>query len=137
MEIEKMGSAAAAAFQIARQQGVAVGLTVVDEGGHVRYQARMEGANFMTNEASYLKAKTAFLFKCPSHFLQKITETVPILNHVIRQVPGDAVMIEGGLPLQRHRTFIGGVGVAGGNFTEDLAIATAFVENFNAQYDGN
>jgi glc operon protein GlcG len=135
MEIRKIIDAGSNTIQLAANRKLAVCLTVVDQGGHVVYQARMDGANFMTNEVSYLKAKTAFLFKCPSHVLRTITEKVPVLNHTIQLVPGDACMLEGGLPIKLGDNIVGGVGVSGGNFDEDLAVATAFVD-FLAS-DGN
>lgn len=97
----------------------------------------MDDANFITNHVAYLKAKTAFLFKCPSHVLRTITEQVPILTPVIAQVPGDACMLEGGLPLQLEGKIIGGVGVSGGNFEQDLLIANAFIESLNELTYGN
>jgi len=131
MEIEKISFAALKTLEEAKKMNVPVCITVIDSGGHVVYQIRMEGATFITNEASYRKAKTAFLFKCPSHVLQKIVKKVPVLVHVIEQVPGDAIMIEGGLPIQIQNQFVGGVGVSGGNFEQDLALANAFIEILN------
>lgn len=137
MEIEKISSAGLKALQVANEQNVAVCLTIIDNGGHIIYQIRMNDANFMTNEVSFLKAKTAFLFKCPSHTLKTITENVPVLAHAILQVPGDAFMLEGGLPLKLNDKFVGGVGVSGGNFEQDLLVATAFVESLNELNNGN
>lgn len=137
MKVEKITAAGLKAIQFAIEQDVAVSLTVIDAGGHVVYQVRMDDANFMTNEISYLKAKTAFLFKCPSHVLRTITGKIPVLLQTIQQVPGDACMLEGGLPLKSNEKIIGGVGVSGGNFEQDLSIATAFVEFLNELNNGN
>ena len=54
-----------------------------------------------------------------------------MLFQTIQQVPGDACMLEGGLPLKWDDKIIGGVGVSGGNFEEDLCLATVFVDFFN------
>ncbi len=137
MGIEKINSAGLKALKVADVQNVAVCLTVIDDGGHIVYQIRMDGANFMTNEVSFLKAKTAFLFKCPSHILKTITEKVPVLLQTIQQVPGDACMLEGGLPLKLNDRFVGGIGVSGGNFEQDLLVATAFVDSLNELNNGN
>lgn len=131
MEIEKISVAGLTALKVACEQEVAVCITVIDKGAHIIYQIRMDDANFMTNEVSYLKAKTAFLFKCPSHILRTITDNVPILAKAIQQVPGDACMLEGGLPIKEGDKYIGGVGVSGGNFEQDLLIATAFVQSLD------
>ena len=119
-------------LKMANEHNVAVCITVIVEGAHVVYQIRMDDANFLTNEVSFLKAKTAFLFKCPSHILRSITEKVPVLVQAIQQAPGDACMLEGGLPLKYDDKVVGGVGVSGGNFEEDLLIATYFVDHLRA-----
>jgi glc operon protein GlcG len=135
--IEKIIAAATKTIEFAANANVAVGLTVIDEGGHIVFQCRMDGANFMTNEVSFLKAKTAFLFKCPSHILRTITEKIPVLSQVMQRVPGDAIMLEGGLPLTSADKTVGGVGVSGGNFDEDLLIVTAFTESLNELTNGD
>lgn len=135
VEIKKISTAALQALNEAEKEGIAIGLTVTDQGGHVVYQIRMDDANFMANEVSYRKAKTAYLFKCPTHVLKNITDQVPVLLHAIQQVPGDAIMLEGGLPLQLNGRTIGGVGVSGGNFEQDLKIATSFVDGLKALMD--
>lgn len=131
MELEKISAACLSAFQLAKKQGFAVCLTIIDQGGHIVYQARMQEANYITNEVAFLKAKTAFLFRCPSHMLRTLVEKIPFLLQTIQQVPGDACMIEGGLPLTINGSVIGGVGVSGGNFEQDLLIANAFIEFLN------
>ena len=137
MKIEQISSAGLKALQVANEQNVAICITVIDDGGHIIYQIRMDDANFITNKVSFLKAKTAFLFKCPSHMLRTIIEKVPVLVQAIQQVPGDACMLEGGLPLKLNDKFVGGIGVSGGNFEQDLLIATAFVESLNQLNNGN
>lgn len=130
MEIKKVSDAALFAIEIAQKLNVPVCLTVIDTGANPVYTIRMEDANFMTLESAFRKAKTAFLFKCPSHVLANIVQQVPKFAKEIDKLPGDAMMIEGGLPIEQNGKFIGGVGVAGGNFEQDLAIASAFMQNF-------
>lgn len=65
MKIENLITAGLNTIQVAKEKKVAICLTVVDQGGHIVYQARMDDANFITIDVSRLKAKTAFLFKCP------------------------------------------------------------------------
>ncbi len=130
MDIKKISDAALIALKTAENLNVPVCVTVIDTGANVVYTLRMEEANFMTLEAAYRKAKTAFLFKCPSHVLANIVQRVPKLAKEIDKLPGDAMMIEGGLPIEQNGKIIGGVGVAGGNFEQDLAIATAFMQHF-------
>lgn len=137
MDIEKINAAGQKAIRLARKHALSICLTLIDSGGHIVYQARMDNANFMTNRVSFLKAKTAFLFKCPSHMLRAITEKVPSLLQTIQQEPGDTCMLEGGLPVKEHQKIIGGIGVSGGNFEQDLLIANAFVDFLNEDGNGN
>ena len=128
MNILKVSDAALFALQVADELNVHICLTVIDTGANEIYTIRMEEANFLTLESAYRKAKTAFLFKCPSHVLSNIIQQVPKLSKEIDKLPGDAMMIEGGLPIQKDGKTIGGVGVAGGNFEQDLAVASAFIK---------
>ncbi len=137
LEIEKISLACTQTFEIAKIEIISIGLTVIDTGGHIVFQARMNDASFITNEMSFRKAKTAFLFKCPSHLLQNIVEKMPILVHAMEQVPGDVIMLEGGLPISLNNKIVGGIGVSGGNFEQDLKLATLFIENLKTLDDGN
>ncbi len=130
MDIQKISTAALSALETAKSLNTSVCLTVIDIGANPIYTIRMEEANFMTLEAAHRKAKTAFLFKCPSHILANIITHVPKLAKEIDKLPGDAMMIEGGLPIELNGKIVGGVGVAGGNFDQDLAIATAFMQHY-------
>lgn len=132
MDIRKINEAGLKTLEFAANRNLAVCLTVVDRGGHIVYQVRMDGANYITNEVSYRKAKTAFLFNCPSHVLRTVTEQMPVLLQTIQQVPGDACLLEGGLPLSSDSKTIGGIGVSGGNFEEDLSVATVFADAFRS-----
>jgi uncharacterized protein GlcG (DUF336 family) len=137
ISIEHIAEAANQSARLAKEQELAVCITVVDRGGHIVYQYRMDDANYLTNEVSYLKAKTAYLFKCPTHILRNITEKQPVLLKAIQLTPGDACLLEGGLPLTFRGKCVGGVGISGGNFEQDLLIASTFVEKLNIVNNGN
>ncbi len=134
MEIKKVNAAALAAIDAATNLGLSICISVLDSGAHAILTLRMDDANFMTIEAARRKAKTAFLFKCPSHVLALIVDKVPKLSIEIEKLPGDAMMIEGGLPIVENGKTIGGVGVSGGNFEQDLAVASAFIEKMSSEY---
>lgn len=135
--IAQINAAALESVQVATENMLAVCITVVDRGGHIVFQYRMDDANFLTNEVSYLKAKTAFLFSCPTHVLRGITEKQPVLLQAMQQAPGDVCLLEGGLPLIYQGKCIGGVGISGGNFEQDLQIASIFIEKLTIVSNGN
>jgi len=64
----------AAAEGRALELGCAVTITVTDAGGHVRAQARLEGARFGTLNVSTNKAFTAAAFGAPTKILAGLTQ---------------------------------------------------------------
>lgn len=135
--IAQINAAALESVQVATENRLAVCITVVDRGGHIVFQYRMDDANYLTNEVSYLKAKTAFLFRCPTQVLRSITEKQPVLLQAMQQAPGDACLLEGGLPIIFQGKCIGGIGISGGNFEQDLQIASTFIEKLTTISNGN
>ena len=114
------------AGQEAQRQGLPVTLTVVDTGGHVRAVLRQEGCSYFALESSRQKAVTASQLRMPSHVVGEIGKTFPVLEASFSRNP-DILSLPGGFPVVWQGEVIGGLGVAGGNFEQDQAIAQAAV----------
>ncbi|WP_210517010.1 GlcG/HbpS family heme-binding protein [Hymenobacter terricola] len=110
------------AQQEAQRQGVLITVTIVDNGGHVRAVVRQHGCSYFALESSRAKAITASQLRLPSHVVGNLGQQFPALrasfaaNSSISGLPG-------GFPLLWNEEVVGGIGIAGGNFEQDQAIA--------------
>ena len=97
---------AQAAVEACRQQGIQIGVTVVDRDGVVQATLRDTIAAPITVPISKGKAYTAVMFNVATSQLGERA------NGPIGRVPG-LVMAAGGLPVQVGGSLLGGVGVSG------------------------
>ncbi len=97
---------ASAAVARCRTEGVQVGVTVVDRGGHPQVVLRDVLAMDLTLEMSRKKAYTAMSFNTPTSRLGARASS-PLANH-------EALMFSGGgLPVTAAGSILGGIGVSG------------------------
>lgn len=115
----------AAAEAKAVELGCADTITVVDGGGHVRAQSRMDGARFGTLIVSANKAFTAAAFGLPSKILANLTQPGQPLFGFADAAGGRIVIFAGGVPLVRDDKVVGAVGISGGSVEQDQEIADA------------
>lgn len=97
---------AQAALDACREQGIQIGVTVVDREGNVQVALRDTIAAPITVPISKGKAYTAAMFNAATSALAD-TATTPI-----GRVPG-LIMSAGGLPIQVGGSLLGAVGVSG------------------------
>ena len=113
-----------AACAKAEQLGVAVNVSVVDEGANLKGFVRMDGAPLLSSGISQNKAYSAAAFGIPTSEWYPIIEKEPALLHGI--VHTDRLTVfEGGIPLYINNQLAGGVGVSGGSAEQDGMIAAA------------
>ena len=113
---------AAAAEAEAKANNWAVTISIVDEGGHLLWLQRLDGAAPVSAHIAPAKAKTAALGRSESKIYEdKINNgrysfmTAPVLEG----------MLEGGVPVMVDGHCVGAVGVSGVKSTEDAQIAKA------------
>src|SRR5262245_19707711 len=114
-----------AARSHATELGTAVTITVVDGGGNVRTQTRMDGARFGTLNVSANKAFTAAAFGAPTKVLTDLVQPGAPLFGFAHAMGGRFVSFAGGIPLVRDDEVIGAIGISGGSVDQDQAIADA------------
>lgn len=105
----------------ARAQGLAVAVAVTDLGGHVVAAARMDGVGFVSGEAARRKAVTAASFGAPTAGVAAMTADDAALSAALRTAP-ELELLPGGFPLQVDGATVGGVGVAGGHYSQDQSV---------------
>ena len=106
----------------ARAHGIAVAVSVVDEGGHLVAFERMDGAPFGTVRFSERKAMTSAALGLPTAAMAQAAGAVPGL---ISAAFDGIAFVAGGVPLVREGALVGGIGVAGGVGDQDHVVATA------------
>ncbi|WP_428625144.1 GlcG/HbpS family heme-binding protein [Sedimenticola sp.] len=106
LTLETAQAIAQGAVEACRQQGIQIGVTVVDRNGTVQAVLRDSIAAPITLEISRQKAYTAVNFNTATSQLASRADTP------IGRVSG-LVMVAGGLPVQAGGQLLGGVGVSG------------------------
>ena len=113
-------AAAAEAEAIAHQW--AVSIAVVDDGGHLLWLQRLDGAAAISAQIAPAKAHTAALGQRESRVYEEMINggRVSFLS-----APGLNGLLEGGVPILKDGLCMGAVGVSGVKSTEDAQIARA------------
>jgi glc operon protein GlcG len=114
---------AAAALAEARRNKWSVAIAILDDGGHLLYFSRMDGATPASAGIAVEKGRTAAISRCSSGIWQERIKTRPELM----QMPG-VLPVQGGLPILVDGTCVGGVGVSGVQSHEDEQIAQAGID---------
>lgn len=119
LNLEAARTIVAAAQEQADKLEVRVVIAVVDDGGHLIYLQRADGAPTGSNNVAIGKARTAAAFKLPTQILDEMSKTRP----AILSISPDALLLEGGVPVLVDGQVVGAVGVSGASSQEDANIA--------------
>ena len=118
---------AVAAERRAGELACAITVTVVDGGGHIRAQSRMDGARFGTLGVSTSKAHTAVAFGAPTKILAGLTQPGQSLYGFADAVSTPFAAFAGGVPIVVDDQVVGAIGISGGSVDQDQEIAEAGV----------
>ena len=122
LELADVKKIAAAAEAEALQNRWAVTIAIVDDGGHLLWLQRLDGAPAISAQIAPAKAHTAALGRRES----KVYEDVINGGRTsFLSAPGVQGMLEGGVPVMKDGQCIGAVGVSGVKSNEDAQIAKA------------
>ena len=120
----------AAAVSKAEELGIAVTVAIVDAGGHLIVVERMDGGRFHTVYSSTTKAVTAASNKRPTTSRgaqDQDLDTVHAIGLSLAAGPDRWTAMEGGFPILVEGKCVGGIGVSGGDWQQDEAIAEAAI----------
>ena len=113
---------AAAAEAEAVRHGWAVTIAVVDDGGHLLWLQRLDGAPPISAQIGPAKARTAALGRRESKAYEDIINQG---RTAFLSAPTLEGMLEGGVPILKDGQCLGAVGVSEVKSTEDAQIARA------------
>jgi glc operon protein GlcG len=113
---------AAACEAEARSNNWPVVISIVDDGGHLMWLQRMDGAAPISSHIAPAKAKTAALGRRESKIYEDMINNGRVSFLSAPLIEG---MLEGGVPIVVEGQYVGAVGVSGVKSSEDAMIAKA------------
>ncbi|MEU2700323.1 GlcG/HbpS family heme-binding protein [Micromonospora aurantiaca (nom. illeg.)] len=115
----------AAAIAKAEQIALPCVIAVVDESGVLKAFARMDGAALLSVQVAQDKAYTAAGFGMPTDgWYDFIKDDAPLATGATTGIDR-LVVFGGGYPITAGGAVIGGIGVSGGHYTQDMEVARA------------
>jgi uncharacterized protein GlcG (DUF336 family) len=123
LTLEDAKRVAAAAEAEARANEWKVVIAVVDDGGHLLFLQRSHDTQFGSVETAIAKAHAAVAFQRPT----KASEDAVLSGRLIHLALPGVIPADGGLPLLREGSIIGGLGISGVRSFQDGQIAQAGV----------
>jgi uncharacterized protein GlcG (DUF336 family) len=123
----------AGAEEEAKNIGVAMVISVVDDGGNLVAIHRMDDAWLASIDIAQNKAWTAVALKMPTAALAEATVPAAELFGLNTTNNGRLVVFGGGIPLLVEGKVVGAIGVSGSSVPHDVQVAEAGVNTFNQQ----
>lgn len=122
LEFSDIKAIAAAAEAEAIENNWAVSIAIVDDGGHLLWFQRLDGAAPISAQIAPGKARTAAVGQRESKVYEDMINggRVSFLS-----APDLNSMLEGGVPIMKDGQCVGAVGVSGVKSSEDAQIAKA------------
>jgi len=118
----------AAAEAKAREIGVPMVIAVCDESGVLKAFSRMDGAALLSVQVAQDKAYTAVGFGLPTEgWHDFIRDDPPLAAGAVGGIDR-LVIFGGGYPIRASDRVVGGIGVSGGHYTQDMEVAKAGVD---------
>ncbi|MBO9680908.1 GlcG/HbpS family heme-binding protein [Paenacidovorax monticola] len=122
LELADVKKIAAAAEAEALKNQWAVTIAIVDDGGHLLWLQRLDGAAPVSSHIAPSKARTAALGRRESKVYEDIVNGGRTSFLSAPTIDG---LLEGGVPIMKDGQCLGAVGVSGVKSTEDAQIARA------------
>ncbi|HEY5800888.1 MAG TPA: heme-binding protein [Burkholderiaceae bacterium] len=122
LQLADIKKIAAAAEAKALENNWAVSIAIVDDGGHLLWQQRLDGAMPISAHIAPAKARTSALGGKESKFYE---EMIGNGRTAFLSAPELQGMLEGAVPIIVDGACIGGIGVSGVKASEDAEIAKA------------
>ena len=120
LSLDDVKRIAAAAEVEAHANAWNVTIAIVDDGGHLLWLQRLDGAAPVSAHIAPAKARTAALSRRESRIYEEIINQGRVSFLSVPEIDG---MLEGGVPVMVDGHCVGAVGVSGVKSTEDAQIA--------------
>lgn len=124
LTLHDLHAMAAAGEAEALKNNWAVSIAIVDDGGHVLWLQRLDGAAPISAEIAPAKARTAAVGRRESKVYEDMINQG---RTAFLSAPTLCGMLEGGVPILAQGECIGAVGVSGVKSSEDAQVARAAI----------
>ncbi len=121
-----------AAAKKAAEMGLKMCIAVTDESGDLKAFRRMDGAPKLSIQIAEDKAYTAVSFSMPTHAWYDFIKDDPPLLHGITHTPR-LIVFGGGFPIVLEGEMVGGIGVSGAHYSQDMECARAGLQAIGAE----
>ncbi|HWP84105.1 MAG TPA: heme-binding protein [Terriglobia bacterium] len=99
-------------------------IAICDESGNLKAFSRMDGAPLLSVQIAQDKAWTSVSFGVSTDkWFEFIKDDPPLLHGIVNHPR--LVVFGGGFPIKVEKQLIGGIGVSGGHWKEDMEVAQA------------
>ena len=115
----------AAAEEKAREMGQPMVVAICDESGVLKALSRMDGAPLLSVQVAQDKAYTAAGFGLSTDGWHDFVKDDPPLAAGATAGIDRLVIFGGGYPVQVDGRTVGGIGVSGGHYSQDMEVARA------------
>lgn len=122
LTLDDVKKIAAAAEAEAKSNNWAVTISIVDDGGHLLWLQRLDGAAPISTHIAPAKAKTAALGRRETKVYEDMINNGRFSFMTAPNLEG---MLEGGVPIMAGGQCVGAIGVSGVKSSEDVQIAKA------------
>jgi uncharacterized protein GlcG (DUF336 family) len=112
----------------AQEMGKPMSIAVCDEDGVLKAFRRMDGAALLSVQIAQDKAYTAISFggMATHEWHDFIKNDPPLLHGIVKT--DRLIVFGGGYAIKTEEEIIGGIGVSGGHYSEDMQVAQAGLE---------
>ena len=111
----------------ALRQNMAVTIAIADDGGHLIWLQRLDGAPLISMDIAVGKARTAAMGRRPS---KSFADRIAGGENAVLSMPGGLTFLEGGEPIMVDGECVGAVGVSGVRSADDAQIARTGINKF-------
>lgn len=129
LTLDDVKKIAAASEAEAKANNWAVTIAIVDDGGHLLWLQRLDGAAPVSAAIAPAKAKTAALGRRETKVYEDMINNG---RYSFMTAPVIEGMLEGGVPIVVDGQYVGAVGVSGVKSSEDAQIANAGIAALKA-----
>ena len=129
LTLEDCRRMAVAAEAEAQRHGWAVTIAITDDGGHLLWLQRLDGAPPVSSHIAPAKARTAALGRRESKVYEDMINQG---RQAFLSAPTLEGMLEGGVPILHEGQCMGAIGVSGVKSTEDAQVARAGIAALTA-----
>jgi uncharacterized protein GlcG (DUF336 family) len=124
IDVDTALKAIKAAREKASALKVNMSIAVCDTAGHLKAFVRMDGASLISLQIAQDKAHTAISGGLPTHkWHEYIKDDAPLIHGLVHTPR--FIIFGGGYPIMENGQMIGGIGLSGGHYSQDMECAEA------------